>query len=288
MKKLVFIAILVAVLVLFFASLFARDYEVQEKEEIQKTLRFADPAKPGQVIVDNLYGSIRVEGYNGRDVILVAHKAILARSKDRIDRAKEEVKLDIAEKGNTIDIYVDGPFRCNERRGYRSRRDPGYEVHYDFELKVPFKTELDLATVMNGAIEVKNVEGAFGISNVNGEIKMKDVAGSGDAHTVNGKVEAAFRRIPEGDCSFKTINGDLELQFPDNLAADFRLKTMNGEVYTDFSVASLPAKAAVIEEHKGKYVYRSNRFFGVRAGKGGPEIRMETLNGDMLIKKRTT
>jgi hypothetical protein len=63
---------------------------------------------------------------------------------------------------------------------------------------------------------------------------------------------------------------------------------MNGDVYTDFSVTPLPAKAATVEQDKGKYVYRSSRFFGVRTGKGGPEIRMETLNGDMLIKKRTT
>ena len=27
--------------------------------------------------------------------------------------------------------------------------------------------------------------------------------------------------------------------------------------------------------------------YGVRAGKGGPEIALDTMNGDILIKKRT-
>jgi hypothetical protein len=32
-------------------------------------------------------------------------------------------------------------------------------------------------------------------------------------------------------------------------------------------------------------VFRTDRFFGVRTGRGGPEIKLETLNGDILIKK---
>ncbi|MCJ7679327.1 MAG: hypothetical protein MUP70_01245, partial [Candidatus Aminicenantes bacterium] len=114
------------------------------------------------------------------------------------------------------------------------------------------------------------------------------IAGSGSAHTVNGEVQVNFDRNPQKDCSFKTINGDLELHFPNNLEADFRLKTFHGEAYTDFDYKKLPVKVEKTEKNddKGKYVYRSNHIFGVRIGKGGPEITMDTLNGDLLIKKR--
>ena len=40
-------------------------------------------------------------------------------------------------------------------------------------------------------------------------------------------------------------------------------------------------------ERRGtKYIYKSNRSMTVRIGKGGPEIRMDTLNGDLLIHKQ--
>jgi hypothetical protein len=266
-----------------------REYPVQKKEDIQKTLKFADTSEPGEVIVDNVFGPIKVEGYAGAEVLLVAHKTIYAKTEDKAARAEEEVKLDIQEKGRTVDIYVDGPFRDRDhgRRGYHSWRNPGYEVHYAFELKVPFKTDVAVSTVTDGDVEVSGVEGEFDVHNVNGKLRLSEVAGSGTAETVNGVLTAGFKKAPSGPCSFKTINGDLVITLPGSVSADFRLKTFNGQVYSDFAVTSLPSRPPVREEAKGKFVYKSDRSFGVRAGQGGPEISLDTMNGDILIKKRT-
>ena len=241
MKKTALTLMALALFGLFLAA-HDRDYDVQEKEEISKTFKVADASQAAEVIVDNVWGSVRVEGTSGRDVILTAQKTILAESPEKLQKAKEEVKLDITEKGNTLDIYVDGPFRCrdSEGRGIHVHKDLGYIVRYDFALKVPFRTKLVISTVNEGNIEVKNVEGDFEVENVNGEVRISEIAGSGKAHTVNGEVRVTFKRAP-----------------------------------------------AVREETKGKVVIKSDRFFGVRAGKGGPEIKMDTLNGDILIKKRT-
>ncbi|MGZ7046268.1 MAG: DUF4097 family beta strand repeat-containing protein [Candidatus Aminicenantales bacterium] len=268
---------------------YGRDYPVQKKEEIQKTLKFADPSKPAEVVIDNVFGPIKVEGYAGPDVLLVAHKTIYAKTEDKATLAAQEVKLDITEKTGTIDIYVDGPFRDNERSGRRvhSWRDPGYEVHYAFELKVPVKTNLAVSTVTGGDVEITGVEGEFDVHNVNGKVRMSGIAGSGEAQTVNGELRVGFRAVPNGRCAFKTINGDLVLTLPPDASADFRLKTFNGEAYSDFPVTALPAKAPARDETKGKFIYKSDRSFGVRAGKGGPEIALDTMNGDILIKKRT-
>jgi len=278
------IALLIVLLIGIIAA--AEDFRLEEKEQIQKTLKFQDPAKPRELQVDNIFGSIIVEGYSGEEVMLIAHKTIRGRSAEKIQKAKEEVQLKISEEGNTIDLYVDGPFRCSEERRRRSWRDPGYEVQFDFELKVPRQISLYLKTVTEGDIKVKNAEGELALNNVNGEIEMEEVAGSVEAHTVNGRVKALFSRNPDSDCSFRTVNGDLEVSFCADLSADLRLKTFNGNAYTDFQVTYLPAEQAVPEREQGKYVYRSNRFSSVRVGKGGPEIKFDTLNGDILINKR--
>jgi hypothetical protein len=270
-----------------------RDMKSFTKEDIIKTLKFADPAKPGELAVDNVFGPISVEGYAGKDVILEARKIVYARDENRAKRAEEEVRLDISENANTVEIYVDGPFRDDEERrsgNIRIRQDPGYKVYYGFTVKVPFKTDLVLSTVLDGDIEVRDVEGRFDVRNVNGKVRLSDVSGSGDARTVNGGVTVVFKRHPDGACLFKTVNGDVEVDFPGEPSADFRVKTMHGEVYSDFDVTYLPKAPPVREERPekgGKYVYRSEGYFGVRAGKGGPEIKLDTLTGDILIAKRS-
>ena len=166
------------------------DWKLQEKEEIRRTLRFQDVAKPGEVVVDNVWGSISVEGADIREVELVARKMIRARNQDSLARAKNEVKLEISESAAAVEIYVDGPFRCNEHqgKGIRFDRDPGYEVQYDFDLKVPRTASIVLKTVMEGDVRVRNVEGGFEVHNVNGRIDLEGMGGAGDAKTVNGGI----------------------------------------------------------------------------------------------------
>jgi hypothetical protein len=88
---------------------------------------FADPSKPGEVVVDNLYGPIKVEAHAGREVVLEAKRIVYARDEARAAKAEAEVRLDITAKGNTIEAYVDGPFRETEAerrsRGVRMRDD---------------------------------------------------------------------------------------------------------------------------------------------------------------------
>jgi hypothetical protein len=267
----------------------ARDYPIRKKEEIRRTLKFADPSKASEVIVDNFFGPVKIEGYAGRDVLLVADKTVYAKSEEEAAAAEAEVTLDIGEKDGTIDITVDGPFRDREegRLPYHSWRDPGYKVLYAFELKVPFRTVLAVSTVTDGDVEIVGVEGPFDVHNVNGKIRMTDVAGEGKAVTANGTLSVGFRNLPTGRCEFKTLNGDIVLTLPANAAADFRLKTFNGNAYSDFPLTALPARPPVRDNDKGKFIYKADRFFGVRAGKGGPEIALDTMNGNILIKKTT-
>jgi len=275
-----------ALLLLGGISVRSEKLKFEEKEEIQKTLEFADPSKAGEVQVDNILGSITLEGTEAADVRLFVKKTIKARTEDRIQKAKDEVELEIKTEGNLIDLFVDGPFRCkDDRKKGKEWRDPGYEVHFDFDIKVPRRCDITLKTVTSGDIVVKNIEGVFEVHNVNGKITMNHIAGDGEAHTVNGWVKVDFTRNPVSECSFKTINGDIEIGFQDGLAADFRLKTFNGDALSDFPVSYLPGRAATEKKEKGRYVYKSDRFVGVKVGKGGPEIKMDTLNGDLLITK---
>jgi hypothetical protein len=271
------------------SSLFGQRYAIRESETIRRTLEFSGSGTR-MVELDNIEGSVHVTGYGGSAVEMVANKTIHAESPDRVQTAQQEVKLDIADKAEVIRIYVEGPFRCNcpdGRDGWRTSgwRSSGYRVDFDFDLRVPRDVKLRLRTV-NGETKVENSVGDFEVRDVNGAITMTDINGSGSAETVNGGVTVSFLENPKSASSFKTINGQIEVAFQPSLSADLLMKTSHGGLFTDFPTTPLPVTATA-ERRNGKFVYRINRFAGVRIGNGGPEIKFDGFNGDVRVLRRT-
>jgi hypothetical protein len=258
------------------------EFPVRDHETIRKSFSLAAAHK--SLEVDNVFGSIEVVGDASDQVELVVEKNIRAESKDALELARKEVTLDITQQDGALKLYVNGPFRCHCDDGCRgSRDDRAYIVKMDFQVRVPRDIDTKVKTVNEGRVVVRNVTGNFIARNVNGDIQMDSVAGSGLAHTVNGPVKVNFRENPRENSSFQSINGNIELTFVRGLAADFRFKNFNGGVYSDFPVTALPAKAMQEDHRGGKTVFHSDRFMGARVSSGGPEIKIENLNGDIRI-----
>jgi hypothetical protein len=268
----------------------ARD--LTEHSTSQQTIRFAQGA--GRTLdVRTIQGAITVEAYDGRDVEITVNKSISASSQEDLRDAERDVVLDQSDTDGLMKAIVRYPDQpaCGER-GDRNRRrswhEPPYDVRYDFTIRVPRDTRLELCTVNEGNIVVKGAQGDFVLRTVNGRINMTDMGGSGQATTVNGGVTASFVRAPRTPSTFKTINGDVIVTMPDGLAADLRMKTFNGGLFTDFDVQTLPSATPVMSEQRdGMFIYRSPGFTTVRAGGGGPELTLDTLNGDVRVLKRS-
>jgi len=258
---------------------------VQDHEVIQKSFSVAGAAHKS-IEIDNVFGSIEVVGDSSDQVQLVVDKTTRAESKDALALAHKEVTLDITQPDGGLKLYVDGPFRCQCEdgcRGSRRRDEEGYIVKMDFELHVPSNVDIKVKTVNEGRVIVRNITGNFTARNVNGDIELDGMAGSGFAHTVNGPVKVSFRENPRENSSFQSVNGNIDLLFARGLSADFRFKTFNGGVYSDFPVTTLPAHATTEERHAGKVVFHADRFTAGRVNAGGPEIKIENLNGDIRI-----
>jgi len=261
---------------------------VTEQETISKSYTLPVSAERRSLTVDNIWGSVHVTGGSSDQVQLVAKKTIRAESKDALELAKKEVTLEITQQGSLLKFYVNGPFRCqcqcDSCTSFRNHQ--GYIVKYDFELKVPGDVDLTARTVNDGDVTVKDVSGQYSVHNVNGPIEMTNVAGSGTAKTVNGELKVFFRGNPQTNSSFASLNGDVDLYFVPKFSADLRFKTFNGEVYSDFQMSSLPPRQPEEQRTSGKFVFRADRFTGGRVAAGGPEIKIETLNGDIHIRER--
>jgi len=278
------IALLLALAASLAAVAGADDLSVVENESSQRTF----PAAKA-VDVDNFDGSITVTGSDTREIQVQIRKTIRARSPEKVQEAKREVQLDMAPHDDGLRIYVDGPFRCKCGDGsvnYRGSRFYGYEVSFDFTLQVPRDTNLRLRTVNRGNIRVENTAGTFDVENINGGLELEEVSGSGHAYALNRPVNVLFSRNPAAASDFGSLNGDVDIAFRPGLSADLWMKTFNGHAYTDFDVTALPSRPATREQRDGKFVYKSNEFFGVRVGQGGPELKFDAFNGDIRIRNR--
>ena len=259
-----------------------RYLNARDEEKIQKS--FTLPAAGQKSLeVDNVWGSIEVIADTTDKVELTVARTNEAESKEKLEKAKKEVTLDITQEEGALKLYVNGPFRCQCDDCRHSRDDEGYRVKMDFKVHVPRDIDIKVKTVNEGHVKVSNINGSFVVRNVNGDIEMDNVAGSGTARTVNGPVIVSFRQNPHANSEFKTVNGSIELRFAHDLSADFRFKTFNGGIYSDFPVTTLPVHAIQEERRGGKMVYRADRFTGARVNGGGPEIQIENLNGDIRI-----
>jgi len=257
---------------------------VEESETIERSF----PAVKN-IDVDNFDGSVTVTGSDAREIKVEIRKTIRARSAEKAAEAKREVKLDVEQHDDDLRLYVDGPFRCKCGDGsvnYRGSRYYGYEVSFDFTLHVPRNAGLRLRTVNQGNIRVENTSGGFDVENINGGVELVEISGSGHAYALNRPVHAVFSRNPEAASDFGSLNGDVDIAFRPGLSADVWLKTFNGSAYTDFEVSSLPSRPPVREARDGKFVYKTNQFYGVRVGQGGPELKFDAFNGDIRIRSR--
>jgi len=264
-----------------------REWRLHDTESIDRSFDVTTGSGPQKLLVDNVSGYIHVTGYSGKTVQVKVAKRVDADSNEAMQEGKRDVKVDMSQQGNFVRLYTDGPFRNNNGVNYRGDDYYGYRVTLDYDVQVPFATELILKTINAGTIEVRKTTGDFEITGLNGGIEMEEVAGSGSVSTLNGPLKVSFSKNPTKATRFHTLNGKMDVYFQPVLDADLSFKTLNGGVYTDFDVTGRPTKVAAGENVNGRFIYRSDgRNMEARAGKGGPELTFNALNGPIRLHSK--
>ena len=73
--------------------------------------------------------------------------------------------------------------------------------------------------------------------------------------------------------SCTSLNGNVDVTFPANLAAEVVLKSLQGEIVSDFDIQ-------IEKEQKPSSEVRG------RINKGGPLVRLESFNGDVILRQK--
>ncbi|WP_435264008.1 DUF4097 family beta strand repeat-containing protein [Tenacibaculum sp. nBUS_03] len=271
-------------------------------QTLKKELQFTTASIENILVVDNVYGSIDVEGHNGSTVLIEATRTVYADNEEDLKKGETEIGIKSSKRGNAIYVHLDSPyshfdieignfeyreFNFNNRRSYKHRTKRMYKYVLNFKIKIPKKTSVDLKAINKGDITVENVHGKLLIAhNINGAISLKNVSGKTDVNALNKNIDITYANNPKEESWYRSLNGDITIKFKNNLNATISYKTLNGKFFTNFDVEKTLTKINKIKNSKRKkvkYKIDSNSHFKI--GKGNVHLHFNQLNGDAIVKK---
>lgn len=224
------------------------------------------------IVVRNLNGTVEVDRSTTDKVEVTATRHTRRGDPEYV---RFEVKrFGAAEQDVVICALWGENAECDEH-GYRSRNERGHrnnEVFVEFRVRVPAGVKVGAHSV-NGEVRVENVAAEVEAASVNGSVLVSTTSGPVNATTVNGSVRASMGRFDlNSDLRFSSVNGTVIAEFASDINADVDLSTVNGRFLTDFPVTI-----------SGRIDPRRLR---ATIGRGGPRIRLSTVNGNVELRKR--
>lgn len=200
----------------------------------------------GQSIeINGVYGSIRAEAASGD------RAEVLAYSSGRLlDSSELQVEMQQRPEGILFRAHNPEPVRI------------------DFTVRVP-KGVRFIGRTVNGSVEAISLRSDASAYTVNGNVSMS-TAGEAHAETVNGSIRASLRRTASKRAQqFSTVNGAITLELPSHTNAVLHAQTLHGRISSEFCV---PVESRL-----------AGRSAAGALGKGGSEVKVKTVNGDIHL-----
>lgn len=193
----------------------------------------------GTLKLSNFSGDVRISGTNGTEVVI---HAVRRATRERLDR----IKLDIQSTRSGVSIEA-------------NRRDPDWKdrdnnvVETEFDIKVPYGTELDLNS-FSGRLEVTGVSGRI------------------DAHTFSGNIELDVTRADKLPAmSAQTFSGDIRARVPASASGRVEFNSFSGDLDSDIPIAMRSSRRRDVSGDIG--------------GGEGPTLKFKTFSGDLQIRR---
>jgi hypothetical protein len=239
------------------------------------TIPLSRPGDPLAMHIDIISAHIEVIGEERKDVAL----SVTLSSGRRKIITPSGPKL-LAGGGSGLEI--------NERDNYVSiESDTPPTNRITIVARVPRRAALDLSTINEGEIIVRDIVGDLQLENVNGPITASNITGSVIAESVNNLIAVGLAGVAAGGAtSLSSLNGDITLTLPASAKAELHLDTSRGEIVSDFELDVKPSKPRIERsESRGGVSVRMEDVIVATVNGGGPVVRVKTLNGTIKIAK---
>jgi DUF4097 and DUF4098 domain-containing protein YvlB len=201
-------------------------------------------------------GSVQISDWDKDEVLICAQVTAWSRDKDRAERLLRSIHV---ETGGGV-LRAEGPDQSKAQRWAVS-----------FRIFAPREINLNVETV-NGGVSVEGLRGRMTFRSVNGPLQITNAGGDVRGRTTNGPISVALsgsRWTGEG-LDLETVNGPVQLSIPERFSAALTTGTQNGPMDIAFPVTV-----------QGRMRHQ----FSTVLGKGGPPIRVVTVNGPVVLQR---
>jgi DUF4097 and DUF4098 domain-containing protein YvlB len=216
----------------------------------------APPAGTPLSVDARLNGSITVRGWAGSTVRV---RALVQASSGELAAARSlAANVRISTTGHQVQAA----------RANGSSDD--WSVSY--EVLVPTNTSLALHAI-NGSLHLENVQGTITFETTNGSVQLLNLAGDVRGKTTNGSLGLVLTGPTWAGTGFdvKTTSGSVRCELPATYAATLTARTTNGRV-----------TARLAPTTRKQLLPRS---LAATFGKGGPQLRLATVNGSVEVRQ---
>ena len=229
-------------------------------QELREEFHKAYPLNnTGKISLENVNGNVLIQTWEREEVKV-----------DAVKRAKKQEHLDAV----TIEIDAKSD-RVHIKTKYPdSKKQKNNSTTVDYTLTVPRQSNLAKISAVNGGVEIENVSGNVEANSVNGPVTASGLAGEVNLSTVNGSIKASFAAVNHA-VSLKSVNGNVTAAVPAETDADISARSVNGGINTDFSLET-------------KKHFPVGRNLDGKLGKGGPAIKVSSVNGAIRIDRSKT
>ncbi|MBS1508503.1 MAG: DUF4097 family beta strand repeat protein [Bacteroidetes bacterium] len=254
------------------------------------TVPFSNPSGAFKLTVDIKTGTVKVKGTARKDVY-VKYSSF----KEKSDENNENENDNDDEKGKRPSKAglkkISGGAMNIEASEYQNAVkvvSDNWSERIEMIVEVPSTINLKVKTYNDGDLEVSNITGMVELVNYNGAITATGISGTVVAETYNGDIKIAYDKLtPDTPLSYANYNGDIDITLPAALKASFKMKTKQGEVYSGFDTQVQKASPVTKTESKtGVYKVTIDDWVKADVNGGGPEISIQTYNGDIYIRKK--
>lgn len=198
----------------------------------------------GEVVVSNVSGSVRVEGWAGEEVEITG------------SLGADVERLDVVRDGKRVVVKVVLP-RASSRRSSA-----------DLRVRVPVASRLEVTTVSADS-SVRGVTGALRLSSVSGEIEARGVASDSEIKTVSGDIRVTAASTPI-KLRATSVSGTIVV---DDLSGEVETLTVSGEMLLDLDA---------LTNVRARSTSGDSRISGQLARDARAEF--ESVSGDMSLK----
>jgi hypothetical protein len=221
--------------------------------------------------------TVEIVGISGDVQAVPARGPARVRAANTVRRGSaDDVPIVVVEHAGGVTICAIYPARAGQpanvcEPGGGSRNGSGADITVDFHVEVPATVHFTGRTV-SGDISVSGLSGDVRATTVSGDIDVQ-TSGTATASTVNGHIDVIMGRAEWRDrAAFSTVNGNIRLSVAGELDAELRASTVNGEIQSTFPIV-------VEARHNMRNVTQA-------LGRGGPELRLSTVNGSIELRRR--